>query len=234
METELGKLANSLVEDAKQNKLTRLSLYNFYYQSRNNFNDIVKFNCEDFKNAGALFLFMLKLENDIEVRQSISAMGYYILSYGINNETLDKIGIPIKLLDYIGLLKIRLFLLLNSVDNLKYTIRMIPERVVVDKYFSPLMDNFTSEQASFTDMALSDAGEIKKWGSVPAITPMVLLVEQEAINIATKVINDNSPLLRETTIENKIVEGKKVHAMLYQYLDKKLRVEKSYTFDDED
>jgi len=233
IETELGILANSLIKKAAQNQLKRSDLREFYHECKNNFSDIEKFsNCDEYKNVGALFSIMLEINNsdeDVEKRQSKSALGYYILSYGVYNKIFDNYGNikPDKLLDYIQLLKFRLFLLLNSKDNMKYTISKIPNRPT-DKYWSPLSDSYNSynaEMDSYVAMTISDAGEIKRIGS-----QYIAFFEQEAVNLATGIINNNSYQLKNSSIEDKIAEGKTEHRLLFQYLDNKFRVNHSFKF----
>ena len=159
---------------------------------------------------------LLKHEKRKNERQLIAALGYYVLSLGVQ-KTSDKIGIPTKPLDWIEFLKLRILLSLHSKASIMYSLAMRPDKEV-DKYWSPLSDNpYRKEQEALTNMILTDAAEIKRWSESDLVAGMANTFKNEAINLANQILDNNQRVIQNSTLEKVLYEGKDVHKSLFNF-----------------
>ena len=224
MTDTLKDFSNEIISKLSRNSLTRGDLNSFLHMSNYGLKEIYSFdNVEDYKNTASPFVIMLSNPNFVQndyLWQTICARGYFISSYYIQQKILNEINFPIpeKLLDYVELLKVRLIMLTNGKIYFPDVVFRIPNNPNISKYWSPLSDCGMSDRDGFNDMVLSDAGLIQKYASSPAIR----LFHQETLEFANSVLNDNSMLLRNSSIEEKINSGLKMHRLFFDFLNKTL------------
>lgn len=219
MTNQVGEMAKSLIDELKTTGTVN-GLRGFLRDSKADL--LMTFDdseLENLKNIGMLYFVMLQddnFEDDPDERQLIAALGYYVLSLGVQ-KTSDKIGIPTKPLDWIEFLKLRILLSLHSKASIMYSLAMRPDKEV-DKYWSPLSDNpYRKEQEALTNMILTDAAEIKRWSESDLVAGMANTFKNEAINLANQILDNNQRVIQNSTLEKVLYEGKDVHKSLFNF-----------------
>lgn len=229
----LSKQASELVADLKKNDLSRTDLKYFFRLVKTNFIEINSFtDLEDFKNVGTLLMVMLEsddFEDDPDRRQSMAALGFYTLSKGIYTLTLDSFGVNKldRIPDYLDLLKIRLLLLKHSNASIKYTLSLLPSEEDISSFTMLMGESSSNSGKQYSLLLVTDAVEIKKFGSSPVLS----LFHGESINLANSILASHAKMFPNQTAKDVVSDGKKLGRELFTFLDERFSNERNFDFE---
>jgi hypothetical protein len=231
MANSIGAIADSLITELKTSGTVQ-GIRTFYKQSKSNLNlTLDNSSSENLKNIGILYILMLEndnFEDDPDERQLMAAIGYYVLSLGVNLNS-DKIGIPTSPLEWIEFMKLRILLSLHSKASIKYSLKMRPDREV-DRYWTTLSANpYQKEQEALTKMIVSDAAEIERWSESHLLSIMANVFLNEAMKLAKQIISNNSRIIQNSSLEEFLYSGKEVHKSLFSFLESRSKNKESIT-----
>ena len=229
----LSKQASELIADLKKNDLSRTDLKYFFRLVKTNFIEINSFtDLEDFKNVGTLIMVMLEsddFEDDPDRRQSMAALGFYTLSKGIYTLTLDSFGVNKldRIPDYLDLLKIRLLLLKHSNASIKYTLSLLPSGEDISSFTMLMGESSSNSGKQYSLLLVTDAAEIKKFGSSPVLS----LFHGESINLANSILASHAKMFPNQTAKDVVSDGKKLGRELFTFLDERFSNEGNFDFE---
>lgn len=227
----LKQQTHKLMSDLQSEYLERGVLYNFYKNILAKFNEIKEFeNCSDFQYCALLLTMMLDDEGftfDVEERQKIATIGYYILSKGlfknIYNESESEYTEPSKSSELANLLGVRLSILQNSSQSIKFS---LTESGVVpfDRNWTSFSNN-NKDDKFLEDMKFYDAFTITE----KAKEPYGLFINSGSMQVANSEINGYEHSNSEyKTGKSKAGFGN--HKKFFKYLEERFEVDRDFNF----
>jgi hypothetical protein len=217
-----------LINDLKNNNLTKSNLKTYYRMVINNFNQIINFDdYSDYRFSGAIFGVMLEIddfEDDPDIRQSMASIGFYILSKGMEKFCLDHNNHfkSDKSIEQIELISSRISLLLESNASIKYSLRL--SKPNTNPYYTPLMDNYREESNDYSDIILCDSYSVKYLCSKPGNA----LFMNESLNFANQTYERFADY---GNIQERVENGRNSQIRLYEFLKKRFENDKEFTFE---
>lgn len=217
-----------LINDLKNDNLTKSNLRDYYRMVLNNFEQVINFSdYSDYRFSGAIFGVMLEIndfENDPDIRQSMASIGFYILSKGMEKFCLDQNNyfITDKSIEQIELISSRLSVLLASSASMKFSLRL--SKPNTNPYYSPMMDRYEAESSDYSDIILCDSYTVKYLCSNP--------VNEMFLNESAKFANKTyERFAGYGNISERVENGRECQIRLYEFLKNQFEIEKDYTFD---
>lgn len=228
---ELQDFTKQLVNKYFENKLSYNDLRVYYKKTLYNFAMIDKFaDYRDFTFAGTLFVLMLKsdnFENDPDLRQCMAAIGYYILSKGMEKYTLDIKGNYLLSNEskHVELLTPRLNILLASKQSIKYTVREIlryEPGYHIREYGDYLYD--IQEGIAYENLLIYDSNTINQIGS----SFEAIVKFKESVKLGTEIFENFKKHYKD--LSERIELGKNISTKLYNYLKNRFEIENDFEF----